>query len=105
MIAGLLYVLDFESMVQYRQGQPHKKRNIKREIRSEVIDCKGIAGLPDKDNSTNAIAAPVCSDDAKDIEPSSSGSLTYDEKRLITVQKLNQLQKRTVDSENATRVR
>ena len=32
-------------MTQYQRNRPEKKRNIKREIRGSVIDCKGVAGL------------------------------------------------------------
>ena len=44
-IAGKLYVVDFEQMVQFQKDQPHKKRRIKREEKHRVSDYKGVAGL------------------------------------------------------------
>jgi E3 ubiquitin-protein ligase RNF146 len=44
-IAGQLYVVDFERMVQFQKDQPHRKRRIKREEKHRVSDCKGVAGL------------------------------------------------------------
>ena len=34
MIVGVFFVIDFEKMVQYRKGEPYRKRNIKREMRN-----------------------------------------------------------------------
>ena len=45
MIAGLIYIIDFQNMTQYQRDRPEKKRSIKREIRGSVMDCKGVAGL------------------------------------------------------------
>ena len=45
LIAGQIYVVDFEHMVQFQKDQPHRKRRIKREEKHRVSDCKGIAGL------------------------------------------------------------
>lgn len=44
-IAGQLYVVDFEHMVQFQKDRPHRKRRIKREEKQSVSDCKGVAGL------------------------------------------------------------
>uniref|UniRef100_T1JPD1 E3 ubiquitin-protein ligase n=1 Tax=Strigamia maritima TaxID=126957 RepID=T1JPD1_STRMM len=43
LIAGFLYTIDFESMVQYRRNEPSRRRRIKRDFAS--IPKKGVAGL------------------------------------------------------------
>jgi E3 ubiquitin-protein ligase RNF146 len=44
LIAGFLYVIDFEQMVQYRHTDTNKKRSIKRD-HEHKIPTKGVAGL------------------------------------------------------------
>ena len=44
LIAGFVYVIDFENMVQYRQNDRTKKRRIKRDL-INIPGKKGIAGL------------------------------------------------------------
>lgn len=44
LIAGFVYVIDFENMVQYRQSDRTKKRRIKRDL-VNIPGKKGIAGL------------------------------------------------------------
>ncbi|KAK9881495.1 hypothetical protein WA026_016378 [Henosepilachna vigintioctopunctata] len=43
LIAGFLYVVDLENMIQIRRNDPSRRRNIKRDLAS--IPKKGIAGL------------------------------------------------------------
>ncbi|XP_046397741.1 E3 ubiquitin-protein ligase RNF146 [Ischnura elegans] len=43
LIAGFLYVADFDGMVQLRRGDPSRRRRIKRDLAS--IPVKGVAGL------------------------------------------------------------
>ena len=43
LIAGFIYVIDFENMWQYRRNDPSKRRRIKRDLSS--ISKKGIAGI------------------------------------------------------------
>ena len=43
MVAGLVFVVDFERMLQYRANDPTKRRRIKRDLSSILI--KGIAGI------------------------------------------------------------
>ena len=45
LIAGHLYIIDFQQMIQYRKDQPFRKRNVKREKQDKVSDFKGVAGL------------------------------------------------------------
>ena len=45
LIAGILYVIDFEQMVQFRKHAPQKQRKIKRDKLQNVSDYKGVAGL------------------------------------------------------------
>lgn len=43
LVAGYVYVVDFESMLQQRQNDPSRKRQVKRDLAS--IPKKGVAGL------------------------------------------------------------
>ena len=53
LIAGFLYVIDFEHMIQYRRNEPHRQRKIKREKLQSVADCKGVAGLRIETNTSD----------------------------------------------------
>ena len=44
LIAGYLYVIDLEQMIQYRHSDMSRKRNIKRDM-EDSIATKGVAGL------------------------------------------------------------
>uniref|UniRef100_T1KC70 E3 ubiquitin-protein ligase n=2 Tax=Tetranychus urticae TaxID=32264 RepID=T1KC70_TETUR len=44
LIAGHLYYIDFNRMIQYRSAEPRKRRKIKRDARRSTV-TKGIAGL------------------------------------------------------------
>lgn len=43
LVAGFLYEIDFQSMIQFRQNDPNRQRKIKRDL--STIAKKGIAGL------------------------------------------------------------
>lgn len=43
LIAGFLYLIDFDQMLQYRKSEPSRRRRIKRDLAS--IPKKGVAGL------------------------------------------------------------
>jgi len=43
LIAGFLYIIDFEHMLQYRRNDPSRRRKIKRDVSSRPK--KGVAGL------------------------------------------------------------
>lgn len=43
LIAGFLYTADFDSMVQMRRNEPHRRRRIKRDL--ATIPHKGVAGI------------------------------------------------------------
>jgi len=45
LIAGFLYSIDFENMLQCRRNEPHRRRAIKRDLSGNVTDKKGIAGI------------------------------------------------------------
>jgi len=45
LIAGFLYSIDFENMWQCRRNEPHRRRQIKRDLVGNVTDKKGIAGI------------------------------------------------------------
>lgn len=75
LIAGFLYVIDLENMVQFRRNDRTRKRKIKRD-RTSSPDIKGIAGLkyphqvstrPGGDGGESAqVAPPVISPPATD---------------------------------------
>lgn len=44
LIAGFLYVIDLDNMIQYRRNDRSRKRNIKRDV-TEMSGVKGVAGL------------------------------------------------------------
>lgn len=44
LIAGFLYVVDIENMIQYRRNTPSRRRRIKRDL-ADIPDKKGVAGL------------------------------------------------------------
>ncbi|ESN94284.1 hypothetical protein HELRODRAFT_68712, partial [Helobdella robusta] len=44
MISGFLYIVDFKSMMQYRENIPSRSRCIKRDL-INIPDKKGVAGL------------------------------------------------------------
>ena len=45
LIAGFLYVIDFEHMIQYRRNEPQRRRRVKRDVRDQIENRKGVAGL------------------------------------------------------------
>ena len=45
LIAGFLYSIDFENMLQSRRNEPQRRRQIKRDLISNVSDKKGVAGI------------------------------------------------------------
>lgn len=51
MIAGFLYIIDFDQMLQYRKSEPTRRRRIKRDLSS--IPKKGVAGLRLEQNEDN----------------------------------------------------
>ncbi|XP_002735032.1 E3 ubiquitin-protein ligase RNF146-like [Saccoglossus kowalevskii] len=54
LIAGFLYVIDFENMIQIRRNDPTRRRRIKRDLRN--APKKGIAGIkyfPSEKNSSD----------------------------------------------------
>lgn len=64
-IAGFLYVIDFENMIQYRRNDPSRRRRIKRDL--STISKKGVAGL--KVKTTTIIPSDnerVCADGVED---------------------------------------
>ncbi|XP_066257715.1 E3 ubiquitin-protein ligase RNF146-like [Euwallacea similis] len=52
LIAGFLYIVDFESMLQLRRNDPSRRRQVKRDV--STISKKGIAGIRTSMPSTSA---------------------------------------------------
>ena len=55
LIAGFLYIIDFDQMLQYRKTEPTRRRRIKRDLAS--IPKKGVAGLRVNAGADDAAAA------------------------------------------------
>ena len=91
LIAGVMYIIDFDNMIQYRKGSPHKKRKIRREIKDQVIDCKGVAGLRKHDKKLDT------DKEVKVTEPSSSPTFICNAQQLPlkTNAKVNRKQRGT----------
>lgn len=64
LVAGNLYEIDFQLMLQFRQNDPNRQRKIKRDL--STIAKKGIAGL--------RLTSEVKSDEPENLPSSSSGA-------------------------------
>ena len=64
LIAGFLYTIDLETMVQYRRNDPNRRRRIQRETNAQDLPKKGIAGLriPMSQNSSEALDSNLGTD-------------------------------------------
>jgi len=51
LIAGFLYIMDFETMLQLRRNDPSRRRRIKRDL--ATIETKGVAGLRGEEGARN----------------------------------------------------
>ena len=99
LIAGSLYIIDFEHMLQYRRNDPSRRRRIKRDQASGPK--KGVAGLrldvveepqeeeaPDADNDADDAEAGDAEDPAEElaaaldglsVEPGGGGHVAEDQ--------------------------
>lgn len=59
LIAGFLYIIDFDQMLQYRKTEPTRRRRIKRDLAS--IAKKGVAGLRLEQNDEQTDSAGAAS--------------------------------------------
>ena len=72
LIAGFLYSIDLENMLQCRRNEPHRKRQIKRDLPTNVTDKKGIAGIrtnhpPIVDDLSDQMATLAVRDGVNDL--------------------------------------
>ena len=81
MIAGAIYIIDFKNMIQHRKGFPMKKRQIRKEIRGYVVNCKGVAGLQNNTQLSDSNLAAV-QDDQGDTKPSNVQVTAFNRQRL-----------------------
>ena len=68
LIAGFLYIIDFEHMLQYRRNDPSRRRRVKRDVASGPK--KGVAGLRIEQDDVEGAGA-VVDDTPTDTEDSS----------------------------------
>ncbi|GFS72702.1 e3 ubiquitin-protein ligase RNF146-B [Nephila pilipes] len=61
LIAGFLYIIDFQKNLQIRRCDPYRKRQIKRDL--ITIQKKGVAGIRQVPETVSAGEAPVNVDD------------------------------------------
>lgn len=109
LIAGLLYIIDFEQMLQYRRNDPSRRRRIKRDVASGPK--KGIAGIriaiegseetaiadnleasddtPDEDSVTVVSVDPEEEEDGDNELHSAMESLSVSERGVVTRVQLN----------------
>merc|ERR1719481_1190073 len=64
LIAGFLYIIDFEHMLQYRRSDPSRRRRIKRDV--ATAPKKGVAGLRMEAESGTSTAQVNDSDNSND---------------------------------------
>lgn len=65
LIAGLLYVADFDAMLQLRRNEPGRRRRIKRDL--VTIPKKGVAGLRLTDSNTNSMPIEISEPQEEEI--------------------------------------
>jgi len=66
LIAGFLYSIDFENMLQCRRNEPNRRRQIKRDLAGNVTDKKGIAGIRTIGNTGTTVSSTTATDTAVD---------------------------------------
>jgi len=66
LIAGFLYSIDFENMLQCRRNEPNRRRQIKRDLAGNVTDKKGIAGIRTTGSSGTTVSNTTATDTAVD---------------------------------------
>jgi len=65
LIAGFLYTIDFEQMVQHRTNEPHRRRKVKRDLVQNLDgQYKGVAGIRCQDDSNDSSGAVAAASDA-----------------------------------------
>ena len=74
LIAGFLYVINFEHMIQYRRNEPQRRRRVKRDVRDQIENRKGVAGLR---INPSTVSAPQASQ-ASSLPSISSNSILSD---------------------------
>jgi E3 ubiquitin-protein ligase RNF146 len=79
LIAGFLYFIDFENMVQFRKTEPGRRRRIKRDVVD--ADKKGVAGLRVGNQTTNR-TQNVANDAGDDRPTSRDGNPAIDLRRI-----------------------
>lgn len=67
LIAGFLYFVDFENMVQFRKTEPGRRRRIKRDVTD--AEKKGVAGLRVQSESNRRPVVPPRSEDVPSSAP------------------------------------
>lgn len=71
LIAGFLYVVDFENMFQTRKNEPGRRRRIKRDKRD--VESKGVAGIRIPASSRSNSTAPSQTVDSTETDKRDNG--------------------------------
>ncbi|CAL1262165.1 unnamed protein product [Larinioides sclopetarius] len=67
LIAGFLYVIDFQKNLQIRRCDPYRKRRIKRDL--VTIPKKGIAGIRQSASDVDPVNRDAVSSGTSDVDP------------------------------------
>ena len=70
-------------MIQHRKGFPMKKRQIRKEIRGCVVNCKGVAGLQNNTQLSDSNLAGVQGDQG-DTKPPNAKVTAFNRQTLPT---------------------
>lgn len=72
LIAGFLYIIDFEHMMQFRRNDPNRRRQIKRD--AATVPKKGIAGLRANASDEGTITPAITADTDGDGQDQTASS-------------------------------
>ncbi|RWS10505.1 E3 ubiquitin-protein ligase RNF146-like isoform X2 [Dinothrombium tinctorium] len=90
LIAGYVYVIDFDAMLQYRRNEPHRKRRVKRDL-PDSASTKGVAGIRilntmDVDASGDQQKATPSAPSPSDLSPQSAEENEESERKNETAE-------------------
>lgn len=77
LIAGFLYIIDLENMIQYRRNDRSRKRKMKRDLIS-IPDVKGVAGLKFDNEISSRLGGDGGEEIQSNIQPTTTSPDTDD---------------------------
>ncbi|CAH0729757.1 unnamed protein product, partial [Brenthis ino] len=76
LLAGTIYCVDFENMIQFRRSDPRRRRRVKRDV--PTLPSKGIAGIKNIDTAQSELsnnASDLVTNDVNIIENETNDSI------------------------------